>query len=73
MAALITGAELPGLLGVDGNVDNSYAERGLTAWADLATNDATTLTAANDSVPPALVGSAWLRCYGCIIRLELCF
>ena len=57
-AASVAGAELLGVLGVDGNLDDPCAESDMTALADLATDDTTTPTAANDSTPSALVGSA---------------
>ena len=58
MSASVAEAELPRLLGADGNANNQYAESELIALTDMATDDTTTLTVANDSNPPVLVGSA---------------
>ena len=55
VAASAAGAELLGLLGVDGNPDDPFAESDLTALANLAPNDTTTVPIANDSTAPALV------------------
>lgn len=55
VAASAAGAELLGLLDVDGKPNDPFVESDLTALADLATNDTTTVPIADDSTPPALV------------------
>ena len=56
VAASAVGAELLGLLDVNGNPNDPFAESDLTALADLAPHDTTTVPIANDPTPPALVG-----------------
>ena len=58
MAASVAGPEILEVLSVDRNPGNPCAASDLTTLADLAATDTTTPTAANDSTPLALVGSA---------------